>query len=234
MKHEDTVLAGIAGYVDTLGFVALFGLFTAHVTGNFVLIGAQAGGFAEGALIKLMAFPAFVIGVVLSSFLVRWLPRPLAPSVLYGTQTVLLLAFCLMGIRISPVVDPNDLNVILCGMTGATAMGIQNAHSRLIVRVGVPNTVMTGNVTQAVLDIVELVGRRCSQEVRQAARGRLSRTLPAVAAFGLGAIAGAVAYREMLFLALLLPVALLATMTLIAWRRRPLPQSESIGAVNER
>lgn len=234
MKHEDTLLAGIAGYVDTLGFVALFGLFTAHVTGNFVLIGAQAGGFAEGALIKLMAFPAFVAGVVLSSFLVRWLPRPLAPSALYATQAMLLLAFCLMGIQISPVVDPDDMDVILCGMTGATAMGIQNAHSRLIVRVGVPNTVMTGNVTQAVLDIVELVGRRCSQEVRQKARGRLSKTLPAVAAFGLGAIAGAVAYREMLFIALLLPVALLASMTLVAWRRRPLAQSESAGAVDER
>lgn len=234
MKHEDTVLAGIAGYVDTLGFVALFGLFTAHVTGNFVLIGAQAGGFAEGALIKLLAFPAFVAGVVLSSFLVRWLPRPLAPSVLYGTQTVLLLAFCLTGIRLSPVVDPEDINVILCGMTGATAMGIQNAHSRLIVRVGVPNTVMTGNVTQAVLDIVDLIGRRCSQEIRQAARARLSRTLPAVAAFGLGAIAGAVAYREMLFVALLLPVALLAAMTLVAWRRRPPAHSDSAGAIDER
>ena len=52
--------------------------------------------------------------------------------------------------------------------------------------------------------------------------------------FGLGAIAGAVAYREMLFIALLLPVALLASMTLVAWRRRPLAQSESAGAVDER
>jgi purine-cytosine permease-like protein len=47
IKSEDTVLAAIAGYVDTLSFVALFGLFTAQVTGNFVLIGAGFAGYGQ-------------------------------------------------------------------------------------------------------------------------------------------------------------------------------------------
>ena len=34
------VLSVTAGYVDTAGYLALQGLFTSHVTGNFVTLGA--------------------------------------------------------------------------------------------------------------------------------------------------------------------------------------------------
>ena len=38
-----------AGYVDTAGFLALGGLFTAHVTGNFVTLGATLVHGTAGA-----------------------------------------------------------------------------------------------------------------------------------------------------------------------------------------
>src|SRR5258706_15489007 len=59
-------LAFVAGYVDTVGFVALFGLFTAHVTGNFVMIGSAVAHQSGSVLLKLLVFPAFISAVALT------------------------------------------------------------------------------------------------------------------------------------------------------------------------
>jgi len=228
MKYEDSALAAIAGYVDTLGFVALFGLFTAHVTGNFVLIGAEVANVGQGVLVKIMAFPAFIAGVAVSSVLVKTLcfagTRRNA-RLLYCFQAVLLLGFCLSGVYVSPVVSIDTAPVIICGMLGAAAMGVQNAHSRLVSRPGVPNTVMTGNVTQAVLDAVDIGSPGVTAEAKAAARVRLGKTLPAVLCFGVGAIGGAVVYAHVSFWALLLP--LVSLLWLAAFTRGGQPVSEA-------
>jgi len=59
-------------------------------------------------------------------------------------------------------------------MFGATAMGVQNAHSRLVARAGVPNTVMTGNVTQVILDALDLCSPRVAADAKAAARTRVA------------------------------------------------------------
>src|SRR5580658_249580 len=59
------VLSFNAGFVDTAGFLALQGLFTAHVTGNFVTLGAALVLGTSGVLAKLLALPVFCIVVVL-------------------------------------------------------------------------------------------------------------------------------------------------------------------------
>ena len=46
-----------AGFVDTLGFVALFSFFTAHVTGSFVVLGSE---LSEGFLSLLVPIALMV------------------------------------------------------------------------------------------------------------------------------------------------------------------------------
>jgi uncharacterized membrane protein YoaK (UPF0700 family) len=221
--NDDNVLSATAGYVDTLSFVSLFGLFTAHVTGNFVLIGGGVAGYGQGIFLKLMAFPAFIVGVVLSSLIIRT-RNPRTPMrgacMLYAVQAILLLAFCVAGINLGTQFSPENWPVVVCGMIGATAMGVQNAHSRLVARPGVPNTVMTGNVTQAILDLLDLCSPRVSVDAKRASRARVAKMLPAIVAFGLGAIAGALAYRNVGFWALLLPVVGLVSLATRAWLNR--------------
>src|SRR5258708_17357482 len=88
-------LSFVAGFVDTFGFIALFGLFTAHVTGNFVLIGAAIVSPGPGVVAKLLALPVFMAVVALICLIVR-APEAVSPSPiipLLALQWVLLAAF---------------------------------------------------------------------------------------------------------------------------------------------
>jgi uncharacterized membrane protein YoaK (UPF0700 family) len=211
-EHEGTILAFIAGYVDTLGFVALFGLFTAHVTGNFILIGAELAGVGQGVLLKLLAFPAFVLGVASASVLAKLLERRGVEhpgQALHVWQALLLAAFLVAGWRAAPIDDANAASVLVAGVLGATAMGVQNARPKVLRSTGLPHTVMTGNVTQIVLDIVELTHRGAQEGQGPQVLARLRATLIAMGSFALGAIGGAFAFVYASFGGLLLPIALL-------------------------
>jgi uncharacterized membrane protein YoaK (UPF0700 family) len=224
MKHQATLLAAIAGYVDTLGFVALFGLFTVHVTGNFVLIGAQLVGAGTGIALKLSAFPAFIAGLAFAKAIAMFMKGRAQPIViertLLGVQAALLCAFLAAGLAALPIADPDSMRAIVCGMCGAFAMSVQNATPRLVAAAGVPTTVMTGNVTQAVLDSVDLLFEQ-EPQARAATRRRLAATFMAVVGFALGAICGAFAFSRISFWGLVLPVALLILLALTAKRDAP-------------
>ncbi|MFM0309576.1 DUF1275 family protein [Paraburkholderia sp. RL17-383-BIF-A] len=223
LPGEDTWLASIAGYVDTLGFIALFGLFTAHVTGNFILIGSGLAGAGQGLLIKWLAFPAFVCGIIAARVLYNLLsPRSHGTRAfaLYVMQAVLLAGFMAAGVVAAPITSPDTPISIACGLLGAAAMGVQNAHGRLTARSVVANTVMTGNVTQAVIDAFDLLTSRHDTKSRQTARTRLMRTLPPVAGFAIGASAGAAGFLIASFWALLLPLLALCVLASCAWHAR--------------
>lgn len=211
------LLSFAAGYVDVVGFAALFGLFTAHVTGNFIMIGVQLIGASEGLLTKLLALPTFVVAVGGARLLETALRRRGAPvvAVLFAVEGVLLALFMATGLAAAPLTDPSAPLVVLCGLLGVAAMGVQNAMSRTILSDAGPTTIMTGNTTQIVIDAVDLPG--ATPEARAAIQRRLGKMLPAVVGFAAGAVIGAYGFKLFSFWAVLLPTVLLFALAL---RRR--------------
>jgi uncharacterized membrane protein YoaK (UPF0700 family) len=205
-------LAFIAGFVDTCGFVALFGLFSAHVTGNFVLLGASLIRPHAGVIAKLLALPVFMAAVAGTRlFLIRsgGGARPMRDVL--AAEALCLCLFLAAGTAASPVVDADAGLAILAGMFAVIAMGVQNAAARTVFVALSPTTVMTGNVTQIVLDCVDFFAS-ASAEVKAAARTRLGKLVPPVLAFAAGAAAGAVGFGLASFWCLLLPIVILVAL----------------------
>jgi len=205
---EGALLAAVAGFVDTCGFIALFGLFTAHVTGNFVLIGAAIADYHGGVIAKLLALPVFVVVVAMARAATVILEdrRKNAALPLLGFQILFLAGFLAAGVLAGPMQDGDAPLVILTGMLAVTAMAIQNAASRTVFSMHTPTTVMTGNVTQVVIDLVDLGLGRASAEVRN----RVRKMVPAIFAFTIGALGGALGYIFAGFWCLAAPIAVLS------------------------
>jgi uncharacterized membrane protein YoaK (UPF0700 family) len=159
-RTQGMALAFLAGYVDTLGFLALFGLFTAHVTGNFILIGAAfADPEHRSVLLKFLAFPAFVLGVAAARVLIVAAQKrngeALKPALLM--ELLLLLGFMVCGWAASPIGDQAGPLAMAAGLLGASGMGAHSAIGRLLLGHLAPTSMMTGNVTQIVIDLVDVL-----------------------------------------------------------------------------
>src|SRR5580658_1448248 len=123
-----------AGYVDTAGFLALQGLFTAHVTGNFVTLGASLVLGTSGAIAKLLALPVFCAVVIAARLFGTMLANRsiyLAFEILLGVKVLLLIIGAGLAIHFGPFHDGDSRQAILTGMVLVAAMAIQNAVHRV-------------------------------------------------------------------------------------------------------
>lgn len=220
-RLQSSGLAFLAAYVDTLGFIALFGLFTAHVTGNFILIGAALADTSQmSILLKFLAFPAFILGVAVARLFIAAIQRrdgrALGWSLLL--QLLLLTGFMLCGIAAAPVQSPTAGWVMASGLLGTASMGVHSAISRLLLAHLAPTSLMTGNVTQVVIDVVDMLRGAADAGTTE----RCIKFVWPVLSFGAGAIAAAFAYHAIGFAGLIVPVLILLAM--VVWEfRQPLP-----------
>jgi uncharacterized membrane protein YoaK (UPF0700 family) len=184
-----------AGYVDTAGFLALQGLFTAHVTGNFVTLGAALVLGTSGVLAKLLALPVFCVIVVLTRLLSAALTSRGLPMlrIVLIIKLLLLTAAAGLAIRLGPFTDGDGWPALATGMTLVCAMAIQNAIHRIHLSSAPPTTLMTGTTTQIMIDFADLM-RKLAPEAKAAARSRLARMSVSVACFAAGCAIGAFLY----------------------------------------
>ncbi len=208
-RRRGAFLAMAAAYVDTCGFIGLFGLFTAHVTGNFVLIGADLVSRQGPVLTKLLALPVFVVTVLLTAQAEVLLRRrgKAATAWLLLVEALLIMVAALAAWFLPSSGTPDDLAGMRLGFILVTAMGVQNALMRTSLAGPVQTTVMTGNVTQTTIDLLALATGRADP----ATRTRISGAWPAIMAFAVGSALGAAGYAwigfECLWLAAILVVA---------------------------
>src|ERR1700685_4058417 len=185
-----TLLSFNGGYVDTAGFLALQGLFTAHVTGNFVTLGASLVLGTSGALAKLLALPIFCAVVIATRLLNPWLLERHRPALdaLIILQVLLLAIGAALAIRFGPVQDTAGWRAVLTGMVLVGAMAIQNAFHRVHLGSAPPSTIMTGTTTQVMIDLADRIhGPRT--DAQSTARLLQMSTTIVVFAFGCGSAA---------------------------------------------
>ena len=146
-----SLLSFNGGFVDTVGFLGLSGLFVAHVTGNFVTLGAALVLGSHGILNKVLALPEFIAVIVVARIAGGVLRRRGMPvlRIMLGAEVVLLAAFFLLAVAFGPFEDADRPLALLTGFAGIAAMALQNALQRVHLANLPPTTLMTGSTTQA-------------------------------------------------------------------------------------
>lgn len=184
------VLSLIAGYCDTLTFVSADKIFSAHVTGNFIVFAYQlVKGSDADAWLKLLTFPVFMLAVMTGGGLVARFAHKHLLLCCEGLVLLLagILAYTLEGIYGTAPGWP----MYLVTMLVVFAMGMQNAYGKLFVKDTFgPTTMMTGNVTQFALDLWSCLSSGFSNQL--AARA-LKHGLITLGGFLLGCFLGALA-----------------------------------------
>lgn len=187
------LLSILGGYVDTLSFLSLQGLFAAHVTGNFVTLGAALVLGSGGVTAKLLALPVFCLAIIVTRLLTHSLNKRGRASlpVMLCLMLALFVAAAGLAFGFGPFLSGDRWPALATGMVLVSAMAIQNGAQRIHLPQIPPSTLMTGSTTQAMLDIADLMAGKAGDETA-VLRGRFVRLGTSILSFAFGCAAAAV------------------------------------------
>jgi uncharacterized membrane protein YoaK (UPF0700 family) len=200
------VLSMTAGAVDVIGFLGFGGLFTAHITGNIVILVTHytTGGFSRMG--PMVAVPVFVAALAAVVWVFKDRPKQPTLRALLILQVVLLTGFLALSVALGPFSNPSSVVAASVGMLGVAAMATQNALVKLDLP-GFPTTaVLTTDTVLLAIDFVTLARGNVSPEETAQARRRIGMTFPAIAGFVAGCAGGGVLESYFKLWALVFPV----------------------------
>ena len=205
------LLTVVGGAIDTIGFITLFGFFTAHVTGNLVMAGSGLVKGEQGLWIKLAALPLFILTVMVTKiFIDHSKNKQLTLSHLFLAEAVFLIAFMIAGLYYQPFVDAGDITLAITGGLGLIALAIRNTASKTVIKHMSPTVLMTGNTTQLGINLTDYLINRTADNGK-----KLTHSSALVFSFLVGALLGALLYIQLNFWAVglfVLPVLYLSVM----------------------
>lgn len=206
-------LSVIAGATDITGVLGFNGLFTAHITGNLVLLAARVVAGSPVAVSYILSVPVFMLVLLGTSVLARVIEQTGASSLrpLLLLQLLALVTFFLLSVTSGPWQDPDAALAVVAGMCGVAAMGVQNALAQIALKNTPTTAVMTTNITRLMRDLgIVMVGKDALEVAN--AKSRALDTLPLVIGFVIGCALGAAGEAAVGLWSLSLP----ATLALIA------------------
>ena len=200
-------LSLIAGSADVISFLGLGGLFTAHITGNLVILAAHIVNGGSAPLAPILSVPVFIAALGLTRLLASGLEvigfASLRP--LLVLQLLLLICSFALCAAAGPSIDPNAAKGIIAGMLGVAAMAVQNWLVQISLKGAPATAVMTSNITRFVMDFGTVLLGRDPRDIASA-RNRATRAWPAIVGFAIGCGLGAVCEAAFGLQSLELPV----------------------------
>lgn len=195
------ILSFSAGFADTSTFVSAGQVFSAHVTGNFVVFAYKMSqGLQLEDFISLLTFPVFILAVFFSGIYNKKYQSESSMLILSGLILCSSAVMALVG-KMGMVHLP--WLSILVTMAVVFAMGILNAANKLCpASTYGPTTVMTGNVTKATLEFYHAFFTKDKSSNQKSA---FRQTLVLIMGFLIGCFMGAVISSEVGLVSILIP-----------------------------
>lgn len=214
-----SLLALVAGFCDTATFIHMGGVFSAHVTGNFVLFAAAlAQGIQGDDYLKIVTLPVFVFGVAVAMLVAGRYAVPLR-KVRRILLMITLLLLVAAGLAVTGSQDLAGIRLgnvdVLITLLLVIAMAMQNSIHRFVA--GPLTTVMTGTVMNTTASLMYRHVLRIEADPQKAPATGVS-PLMMIAAFALGCVIAGFLTVKFGLASVVVPAALLCLVLVLEMR----------------